>query len=60
MCELINPNLLPFLYDLIFFSRWDKYSPIGRQIDGTPFVAFKVPLQEVSHTFFDSKIDCSS
>jgi hypothetical protein len=32
-----------FIYD----SRWDSYSPCGRQIEGTPFVAFKVPLAEV-------------
>ncbi len=32
-----------FTYD----SRWDSYSPCGRQIEGTPFVAFKVPLAEV-------------
>ena len=36
-------------------SRWDKYGPCGRRIDGAPFVAFKVPLAEVKlQQFFAS------
>ena len=27
-------------------ERWERYSPIGSRIEGTPFIAFKVPLSK--------------
>ena len=27
--------------------RWERYSPIGGRIEGSPFIAFKVPLSKV-------------
>jgi hypothetical protein len=29
-------------------DRWLDYKGIGKKIEGTPFVAFKVPLHQVS------------
>ena len=30
-------------------ERWEKYTTCGSPMPETPFVAFKVPLSEVSH-----------
>ena len=35
----------------IFLFSWEKYTTCGSPIPETPFVAFKVPLSEVSHYY---------
>lgn len=38
-------------------DRWLDYTPIGRVIEGSNFVAFKVPLHEVIKVENSSRID---
>ena len=38
------------------YSRWLNYDPVGRDLEGTPFVPFKTPLDK---SFFDGKDDLS-
>ena len=35
---------------VFIFCRWESYTPCGRPMAQAPFVAFKVPLSEVSDT----------
>ena len=41
--SLVNDNEFPHL-----FHRWDKYTACGKQIEDSPFIAFKAPLTPVS------------
>lgn len=35
------------LFCLPLIYRWNKYNRVGKQVHGTRFIAFKVPLKEV-------------
>ena len=49
--------MAPSVDIFLHFYSWEKYSPCGSQIPETPFVAFKVPLSEVSHFKNNIKIN---
>lgn len=46
-------NYLIFFINLFDYQlRWLPYTAVGREIEGTSLVAFKVPLEEVSQFLF--------